>query len=295
MADGILTLDTDHSGAVRIKVSRIRSVVTEGPVIVRLADRSTLKGRLVKAGEGNVRVVLEGGEGLTIPWGQVDAINPPRKEPVRWRGTVSLAGNSQSGNNDRAGVSLGVDAQREGERDRYGLKFLWTYAEEDGIRTARNVYLALKYDYFFTPRVYGYLTIEMLSDEFRDLDLRTLSGTGLGWRAVQEKSFRLELELGLSYLNEAHDAAADERSSAGRAAVIFDWILREGVTMSDRLVAYHEFSDSGQQYRNEWKLAFAIGEGWSWAVQNVLERDTAPAAGVRESDVTWFVTLQFSF
>lgn len=50
--------------------------------------------------------------------------------------------------------------------------------------------------------MYGYLSLELLSDSFRDLKLRTAAGIGGGWNAIREADLSLRLEAGLAQVYE---------------------------------------------------------------------------------------------
>ncbi|HEY6008606.1 MAG TPA: DUF481 domain-containing protein, partial [Geobacteraceae bacterium] len=181
LTDGMVTLTSEYAEPIKIKKGRITAISTDKPVELHLATGEVIKGKLKTGSDG--LVVVDQGDGRTasgIALKNVTAINPP---PVgKWTGSVSLSGNLQTGNTDRSGFSFGAEALRRGDADRFSMRFLYNIAQEDDQMTTRNAFGALQYDYFFTKRFYGYLGVELLNDKFKDLNLRTVVGPGVGYQ-----------------------------------------------------------------------------------------------------------------
>jgi hypothetical protein len=78
-----------------------------------------------------------GREETTIEWKNVASINPP---PPKWKGSINVGASSQSGNSDTRTASVGAEAVRKTDQDRFSLRFLFNYAEDEGDVTARNTY-----------------------------------------------------------------------------------------------------------------------------------------------------------
>lgn len=294
LTGGKLLLKVDYSKKpIEIDKSKVKSIRTDEPVELRLADGQVIKGKLRTDEKG--RLVAEPGAGrgaVNIEWSKVAAINPPKS---LWHGSVTVGGADQGGNTDRASFSAAAEAVRRTGRDRFGLRFLFNYAEEDGGMTARNTFGASKYDYFFTKKIYGYLSVEMLSDEFRDLTLRTVTGAGLGWQVVEKPDLSFALEAGAAHINEDFEEAEDDSRVAARGSAILKWKIFGKVTFSDRLTILPSLEDDQYQLRNEAALTTALGAGWSLKISNVFEYDNQPPVGVKKTDRIWILGLQYTF
>jgi putative salt-induced outer membrane protein YdiY len=296
LENGTLILKTDYSEPIRIKTDRIRQIFTDQSVEVHLESGEVLKGKL-KSEDG--RVVVEPSmerAATAFQWNRVTAINPPTVPPVKWTGSVTAGGYTESGNSDRTGATLGFNAVRRAERDRYSLRFLYNYAEEDNQLSARDYYGAAKYDYFFTKKFFGYLSAEGLSDEFKDLNLRIVLGPGVGYQIwdIPEKS--LSVEAGLSFFSEDLDQGVDDQWITGRLAANLFWKLYDSLVFNDYLVIYPSLENTGEyQLRNEAALSTPLASGWSLRLANILEHDSAPPVNVKKSD--WLTTLgvQYGF
>jgi putative salt-induced outer membrane protein YdiY len=291
-AEGTLILKTGYSEPVKIEVSKIKSISTDSPVEVHMAGGEVLRGRLATS-EGSVVVRPSDDRGETaIAWASVKAINPPRK----WTGSVTVGANMQSGNTDRLSASLAAHAVRRTEVDRFSMRFLYNYAEEEDELTERNAYGALKYDYFFTRRFYGLLSVELFSDEFKDISLRTAVGPGVGYQVWEEERRTLMLEAGLAYFNEDRSEGEDESWITGRLSADLTLRLLSWAVFSDYLIVYPSLKETGQyQLRNEAGLSNSLGAHWSLKLTNILEYDSQPEPGIEKTDLSWILGLQYSF
>jgi ribosome maturation factor RimP len=216
---GKLTLKTEYAGSVEIDVTKIRKISSTSPVEIHLQNGEILKGQ-IRAMEDS-KVLIEPSdqrETTAVDWEKIASINPA---PSKWTGSITLAGNAQTGNVHRNGASLILDASRKTQIDRFSLGYQFNYAHEDDGVTARNHYGFLKYDYFFTQKFYGFLGMELLSDTFRDLKLRVSVGPGAGYQIWDDAIKFLSVEAGLSYINETHEIGDDNDFLTLRLGVTF--------------------------------------------------------------------------
>jgi putative salt-induced outer membrane protein YdiY len=275
-------------------VEKIKEMVTENPVTVKLESGKVLKGKLKTEEEGKVTVEPSpGAEGATVEWKQVVAVNPP---PVKWTGNITVGGTSQSGNTDRTSGSVGAEAGIKSDHSRFGLRFLFNYAEEKGQETANNTYLNLKYDYFFTKKFYGFLVLEFLKDRFQDLNLRTDGGPGVGYQLWDDPVKSLLFEAGVTYFHEDRIDSPNRDWVAARLAANFRYQFFKIITFAERIEAYPSMTYGGEYtLRNEASLISPLGAGWSLKFSNIWQRNSDPPPGIEKDDLTWILGLQYSF
>ncbi len=293
--NGILTLSTDYSEPVKIKSSKIKKIFTDKAVNVHLSGGEVLKGRLGTGEDGKMVVESsDGRETSAIDRSRIEAINPAEKK--KWAGSITLSANHQSGNTDRTGASAASNAERKTDKDRFSLRFRYNYAEEDGEISARNSYGALKYDYFFTRKIYGLLSVELLSDKFKDLNLRTIVGPGIGYQLWDKPEKSLGLEAGVSYFSEDRIENEDDQWVTGRLAGNLKWKIFGPLTFTDYLLIYPSFEEFGEyQLRNEASLVSPLVYGWSLKLTNILEHDSEAPDDVEKDDIYWLLGLDYSF
>lgn len=291
-----VVIETSYNPQLEVARDQVESLVTEQPVTVRLDNGDVLTGRLATT-DGELQVeAAQGRSTARISWDQVATINVPPPPPWTWSGNLFLGGNQQSGNTDRTSLSLGFDALRKSSRDRYNLSFLFNYAEEAGDLTTRDYFGSVKYDYFFTSKVYGYLVVEMLKDQFKDLNLRTMAGPGAGYQVWDDDDKYLSFDAGVSYFSEDHIQGEDDQWLTGRLGAKFSYRLLDKVNFSDNLTIFPSLENASEYTsRNEAVLTTTIAGPWSLRLSNIWEYDSAPGPGIEQSDLKSGANLQYSF
>ena len=292
---GTLTLKTDYSGPVEIQAAKIKSVVTDQPVEVHTTSGEILKGKLKVVESGKLAVEPSPDRAAAdVDWQKVAAINPPPQG--LWTGSVAVGGNLQSGNTDRMGLSVAAGGERRTDRDRFSLGFLFNYGEEEGEITARNTYGNLKYDYFFTKKLYGYLSLELLNDKFQDVKLRTVVGPGIGYQIWDDPIKSLAFEAGASYYSNNRYTFEDDDYWAARLGLNFRYTFFKYIVFTDRFLYYPSLETfSNYTLRNEAALTTPLGVNWALKLANILQYDNNPAPGYGNTDVQWILGIQYSF
>jgi putative salt-induced outer membrane protein YdiY len=290
---GKLTLKTDYAGSVEIDVTKIVKISSTSPVEIHLRDGEVLKGQIKAAEEGQVLVERSDRREAAVEWKEVTSINPP---PSKWTGSITVAGNSQTGNTHRNGASVLLDASRQTETDRFSLGYQFNYAHENDAITARNHYGFLKYDYFFTKRFYGFLSTELLSDTFRDLKLRLAVGPGVGYQVWDDPIKFLSVDAGVSYINESRTSGKDEDFLSARIGGHVRYKVASFLNFSDRVLIYPRLDHIGRYLlHNEAALEAPVGSGWALKLANILDRDSNPPPETAKDDIQWVLGLQYSF
>jgi putative salt-induced outer membrane protein YdiY len=303
MTDGKITFKTDYAGTIEVQMGKVKQIITDSPVAVRLTSGEVLKGTVKPAEEGKLVVEPSPERGAsTIEMHQIASINPPPMELPKWHGNVTAGGYLQSGNIDRAGASFSAEALRRTENDRFKLRYIFNYAEEDGNVTARNHYGEIKYDYFFTKKLYGFVGTELLNDKFSDTKLKTFVGPGVGYQLWDDPVKSLLFEAGLSYFNWDRYEGLGEDGISARLGFDFRYNILKWLNFTDRYVLYPTIGKGGIYFwRNEAALNIPLGEiptlggRWSLKFGNIIDYNSDPAPGFKRTDIQWIGALQFSY
>lgn len=295
--EDVLTLETSYSEPIKLNYESVQQMNSSKPVELHLKDGEILKGKITTNSSG--KLVVDAGSGreaVALDFKNIAALNPPPKKPVGWKGNVTLGGNLQSGNSDTMNISAGGLAVRRTDNDRFQISLLYNRAGDSGQRTAENTFGQLKYDYFFNPKWYTYLNIDMLTDEFKDIKLRTTVGPGVGYQIWDEENKDLSLEVGVSYTSEDRDQGKDDQWASARIGVNFLRKLFDRLLFTDQAVIYPSLKDSGEYLlRNEASLITSVGTSLAFKLSNIWERNSNPEPGLEQDDFTWILGLQYSF
>lgn len=295
--ENVLILETAYSDPIKLKFEAVQQMSTVEPVEIHLVDGEVLKGKITV--EGVKQVAVEAGPGrkaVSVTLDTIAALNPPPAVPAAWKGNVTLGGNWQDGNTETLNLSAGASAVRRTAQDRFLLHFLYNIAEENGERTAENTYGQMKYDYYLSPVWYLYLNIDMLMDEFKDINMRTSVGPGAGYQLWEEDGRELAFEAGVSYTSEDRDIGEDTDWLSARLGVNFLYRLFARVLFTDQVALYLDLDETGEYtLRNEAALLTDLGASWAFKFSNIWERDSDPGPDLEKDDFTWILGLQYAF
>ncbi len=294
LSGGKLVLATEHSGTVSVDWAQVASVVTEGKVKVKMSTGEVLEGNLVAAPEGRLKIATEGAAGpVEIELGKVKNFNEP---PTQWHGNLSAAGRTTDGNTHNRSFLVTGEGTRATENDLFLLRAIFRYGDKDKEIQERSSYGLAKYNYTFYAGLYGFASVELNADRFRDLDLRTVVSAGLGYDVFKESWIDLSAEVGAAYFDNNFHEAEDESHMGARGSARLRMALPLDFEFRDLFTIYPNFEDSPDwQCRNEATLGTALGGGWSLLGGMITDYDHEPAPGLRKHDNTYFVGLGYTF
>jgi putative salt-induced outer membrane protein YdiY len=213
MENKVLTIKTPYSGDLSIKWEAVAAISTDSSVHVGLSDDTSAHGALFPAEEGRLSLKAEKVE---EPWtfdiDDVEVINPP--PDYRWTLRLNAGVDIEKGNTDSEEYHLDTRFFVRTERSRYTV---WAeldkeYASND--LTEDSTFSVLKYDHFFTKKWYGWLATLIETDEFKDLNLRSVTGAGPGYQFFESPLRNLGVETGAVYVNEDFDEGEDQEYGA---------------------------------------------------------------------------------
>ncbi len=292
--DGVLILKTDYSESIKIQTSGIKKILTSKSNSIHMKNGEILRGRILPGKIDQILIEGSPGRGETaLTWEEVAAINPP---PNKWHGSLSVGGTLDSGNTERVAASFGAKAKRRFKNDRIVFNFLTRYAEEDDKISARNTYGDMKFSHFFSDQWYVYLGMELLSDTFKDLHLRTTIGPGLGYQIWEDDIKELSFEAGASYFSEDRINSPDLQFATARFAANYSHKITSHLTFTDQMVIFPSLENFGDHtLRNEAAINTHLKNGWTVIFANIWERDSAPSPGIKKDDLQWLVSLGYVF
>lgn len=212
------------------------------------------------------------------------------------KGNFSIGGNIISGNTKRKETLISAEAARMTGHERYTLRYLFNYAEDEDEVLSRNTFGELKYDHFFKDKLYGYIGAEVLNDKFKDLRLRTATGPGIGHQIWDNNVKSLLVEEGLVYVSEDMIEGDDKREITARLGMDFKYKITDTVTFSDHFVIYPDIDHIDEyRLRNETVLLSSYGQNWSLRLSGIFERNSNPPDDIKKNDWMLVLGLQYTF
>jgi putative salt-induced outer membrane protein YdiY len=299
MKEGKLILETAFAGKLTVDWNQVERVVTEEAATFVLNDGSTAQGRL-KPSESGDRMELSL-DSVSVPRivepADIQAINPPVEPPIKFSGKINVGLNKASGNTDTENAHADAELIARAKKNRLTLGGTYNRASEDNSKTEDNATGYLKHDYFLTKKFYWYLNGMLERDKFKDINLRTTVGPGLGYQFFEGELMNLSVEAGPSYVNTDYDNADDEDSISGRWAVKFDrfffeklfqyYFSNEGYVSTSDTSDVFMFTKTGLRFPLRAGLFFNLGWEWDW--------DNTPAEDAEKSDYRYILSLGYGF
>lgn len=214
---------------------------------------------------------------------------------VRWKGRLNIGGSGNRGNSDTDTLHIDGEAVARQQRNRWTIQGSYDRSTDRDRLTARNGRLSGKYDLFISERWYGYALVAFEKDRFRDIDLRTTIGSGIGHQLVDTERMHLSLEGGLNYLRTDFDLAPDEEYPALRWATKYDQRLF-GTEM--QIFHNHEIlsdlTDPEQTLiRLQTGLRLPLMQRLMATAQLNVDYDNAPASGKNKTDRVYLFTVGY--
>ena len=215
----------------------------------------------------------------------------------KWTGAVALGATYSDGNTDRRTASATGDAEYRRERDRITLGVLWNYADESRVLSDRKTQARAKYDYFFTKKFYGLAQASGEADYAAAIDLRTTIGVGLGYQFAESETWKLNGEVGLSYVDADYFGTVDDDSyTAARAAYSWDWKPNDKYNVSQMAEIFPSLEDGDDvNARVDTKGRMNLTAKMFAQIQWLYQWDNTPATGKVRNDNLVVFGLGWSF
>jgi len=235
----------------------------------------------------------------------VKSINPITQPPVVYAGNLQGGYSQASGNSHVRNASLIGEFAGRSESLRLTLLGRFIYSDDSGQLLVRNSRGTIKLDFFITKKIYWFASSYFEQDTFQDLKLRTALSSGPGYQFFDKgdsdspllKDLTLYAEAGLAYFNEDFRTASDKTSFRGRWAIKFNWpFLDEKITLYHFQEGFPSFQDTNDIYITaDTGVRFKIINGFVSSFQWTIRYNSRPAAGTRDTDNLYLLTLGYVF
>lgn len=290
-----LKLSTKYAGDLTISWQEVDSFSAADSIIL-FKNGEMYQGAVQSRSPGKISITTAG---HPIDTDRVDYINPPPYllgNGISWKGHVNGSMVITDGNSNTENLHIDSEFQARTKENRYTIGGMYKRTEDSGAETEASSRGYLKYDYFFTKKVYGLANTSLEKDRFKDLNLRTTAGLGIGYQVIESTRTNLAVELGLNYIKEDFIASADKEMPAGRWAVKYDIFtinsLLQFIYGHELYVSLEDSEDlllnaqTGFKIPATQKLYVSLQVNFDW--------DNTPAAGKKRSDTMYLFGLGYT-
>ena len=296
--DGIIVVETDFAGTLKIDSTTVESVNTQGSLVVQMSDGSIIEDQPIKLDKENMQVTTDSGEQSTYSISDISLINPEPWElgdGYKTTGVVSFAWKIERGNTDTDELDLKVESFWRSLEDRYTLRANAELDKANGIENADNWRIIGKYDRFLNGPNYWGANLAFEQDQFADLDLRAYIGPYFGRQFYDKPVFTLSGELGLSYVTERFFTAENQKYPGANWNIdISSNYLGGDSRLYLNQVGIWNLKDTSDVILNTiFGVAFPLFRSLEIAAEVKLEFDSGAVEGVEELDQTYGIRLGY--
>jgi putative salt-induced outer membrane protein YdiY len=271
--------------------------------VTALSSTETLQATRAGADPVTITAIAAAGPGqLTLTPGGAVALTDlvalgPSVPAVTVTGGASAGLVRTGGNTQVNRLRIDADAAIRQDANRYSAAAAVNQAEDSGTDTADNWTTSLNYDRFLTSRLFVNANSIFTNDRFRDLDLRTALGAGLGYQVIDTPRTKLTANGGAGWVQEDYITAPTNDYAALRESAALDFFLVPG-----RILFFHKhdgyFGVQGEGNRfvktqNGFRLS--VVRNFVTTLQYDLDYAATPAPGRRATDRTFALTFGHRF
>lgn len=279
-------------GELRIPWADVVALVVEEPIRATVGDADPV---LVTIAAGDAERTVNLQPGGATPLASIAALTRP--QGITYDGGANAGFVSSSGNSDTRSTRVDGDLVARADANRYTFSAIVNRAEDRGIESARNWSASAKYDRFISERMFLNANAIFTNDRFRDLDLRTALGLGVGYQVLQTPIVTLTADAGLGWVDENLADGEDDRYTAAResAALTIALIPSLAEFFHQHDGYFGVTGDDNLFIRTQNGIRLNLVGGFVTTVRFDLDYDRSPAPGRRNTDQTVSFTLGYRF
>ena len=299
-----LTLKSELLGEVSIPWAAVKSLKSDGDLVVVLPGGEPVKGKISTNGD-NLEVAAK-----SAPLAGISAIRDEAEQKKweklqhpglgeLWAGNFDLGLALARGNARAETLTNDFSAARVTKHDKISLHFNEIYGTALANGVSSTIASAVRggwaYNRDVSPHLFVTTINEYEHDRFQSLDLRAVFGGGLGWNAVKKEKTALSFQAGGDY---EHESFTTLKRNSAEVNFGDDLLLKvsgaTSVTQSFRL--YPNLSETGQ-YRMNFDVTgvTAIKKWLGWHLTFSDRFVSNPLPGRLRNDVLLSTGLRVSF
>ena len=294
LSGGTLLLETPH-GPLRIPWAEVVALTIDAPILATLdgVDAEPAPVTIAAAADAG-RVALQPGGEVALA-SLVALARPPAGLIVA--GSANAGFVSTAGNTDLNTLHLDADLVARTEANRVTLAMAVNRAEDGDVESARNWSASAKYDRFLSPRLFLNSNAIFTQDRFRDLDLRTALGAGIGYQILQTPRVTLTADAGIGWVDENRAVGPSNRYAAARESAALAVAVIPGlVELFHQHDGYFGVTGDDERFvRAQNGIRLQLPGGLATTLRLDFDYDASPSPGRRDTDQTVSLTLGYRF
>ena len=288
---GALSFKTPH-GTLTIPWAEVTALTSTQTLRVTVGTNEPTNVTGLTVANGQVTLTPGG----TVPLADIVSFGPV-VPAITITGGASAGIIQTTGNTDVNSLRLDADAAVRQNANRYTASAALNRAEDLGIETSDNWTTSLNYDRFLTEKLFVNANGIFTNDRFRDLDLRTALGAGLGYQFFDTARVKLTANGGLGWVDENFILALDNDYTAARESAALDIFI-----VPDRIQFFHKHDgyfgvegDDDLFFKTQNGFRLSVVANFVTTLQYDLDYTKTPSPGRQQTDRTFALTFGYRF
>ncbi|PYX96969.1 MAG: hypothetical protein DMG71_04375 [Acidobacteria bacterium] len=305
-----VVIKTDYAGEVTVKWEAVQGITSTEELHVKLKDGNTVVGP-VKTSDGKFEVATKSAGLVEVAKENVAGMRNKIEEAAfektqhpgmleGWNGGLNLGFALTRGNSQTKNLALAFTATRTGLHDKLGMYANSIYATNDvpgaiPSTTANTIQGGIRYDHDLTPRLFGFMNADFMTDDLQSLDLRSVFGGGPGLHVIKREATTLDFLGGANYTRERYSLFT-RNFAAATVGEEFMHKVHASTVIKQKLYFFPDLSNTG-----EYRATFDFGTvtkiskwlGWQNAFGDIFV--TNPPAGKKQNDIVLTTGLNITF
>ncbi len=310
-----IVIETENAGTVSILWSSVERVTADQTLNIELADGQLVKGTVKADKAEKLTVETKDTGSVTVEKEKITVVRS-EEEQVKfiaerdrmlnpsfgdlWSGSADVGYSFTTGNSKTRAFTAGLKAVRETTRDKISLYANAVQASNSttgvSITTAQAVWAGARYDYNLSPKMFIYGSADFEHDSPQLLDLRSVFGAGVGYRAIRNERTQLDVFGGGAYNMEFYKAGIRRNSAELSFGNELKHKINPRMLLSQRLVIFPNVSDFGR-FRAQFDASVVtdINSWLGWHITLADRFNSDPVLGAQRNDLLLSTGLRVNF
>lgn len=218
-----------------------------------------------------------------------------------WTGEGEAGGFVSTGNTEETGVAVGLGLKKESLKWRHRVDAVADYRKTDGVMTKERYFAGYEGNYKFTDRLYAVGALSWEKDQFAGIDRRFAESLGLGYRVIDQKTLRLDVDASVAARQTDYvrpkvaipGKSYSESTVGGRLGGRLVWDISDSTSLSEVAVAY--FDGNGNTLESTTALTTRLSGALAARASFNIRQESDPPFGREKTDTTTRASLVYSF
>jgi putative salt-induced outer membrane protein YdiY len=313
VSDGNLSLESPYGATLHIPLSEITGLVSNLELTVRDDGNTTIRGQAIPTRSGLLNLRSSTGN-RSLPFSRIQhlwdsngtdplvALEEARLEArqMKWKHSFGFDLSGSNGNTDSLGIGFRMDNLYSNDFQKLDLYLSHNNRSTNGVSDLEETKAGAEYDSIFSEDMAWYLKGDFENDPIEKIELRATGATGLKHAWIEEENYELFVRGGLAVRHEKFTLSSISSTTdpALDLGLEYSHQFNEIISLESGLSMVPRLDDLSDYLLNhELALLFPIDNGDLWNLRSGLSGsyDSTPGAGLKESDIKYFLSLVYNF